>query len=356
MVEVGDLDPLVDVLVGEVPDPGRAIGQDQGRAEDRRGRGAVTPPSQRSTSRAPRRAASVASRGPKAVAVLARRDVARGDQPIAVPAGDHADLDLVPAIGELDHGPIGFEHQQAGRRIERLGRLARPLGLPDRRRLGRPDRRARRGRTPAGSSRGRPPAPSTRPAARPPPDSRSSPPAAPASPAAPRWSAADSPPPASSRPRSSRGGSARTVYHGRSIVTAPHCVSTCRGRSWCGCHLPPAARTGRPRLPHARRQPARRHLDHRLQQRRQHLPHPLQHRRLVLLQPAIPTFLTPRRQTLRQLRHGCYDLLGDRSRHLRAVLSAAGAATHRRPSALARHDTPSTRSTEVSHTPPSRKS
>ena len=52
--------------------------------------------------------------------------------------------------------------------------------------------------------------------------------------------------------------------------------------------LPTAAGAGRSRLPHARRQPASRHLNHRLQHLRQRLPHPPQNRLLVLLQPAVP--------------------------------------------------------------------
>jgi hypothetical protein len=75
----------------------------------------------------------------------------RGDEPLAVPAGEHPELDRVPAIGaigEPDGGAVGLQHQRAGGRLERFGRFAGPPGppgppgLPDRRRLGRADRRA----------------------------------------------------------------------------------------------------------------------------------------------------------------------------------------------------------------------
>src|SRR4030095_15289779 len=111
--------------------------------------------------------------------------------------------------------------------------------------------------------------------------------------------------------------SQRRLHHAPPMVAAragvprpldPHRATPRQHLPWpilVRANLPPTLRTRRPLPPDARRQAAPRRP----------------------LQPAVTTVLTPLRQALRQRRHGCYDLLGDRSRHPRAILSAADVAT-----------------------------
>src|SRR5665811_236018 len=83
-------------------DPDRAIGQDRGWTQDREAPAgdATLPAIDLQDAPAGRFGGEPGAEGCRR---LARRDVARGHEPIVVPAGHHADLDLVPAIGELDH-------------------------------------------------------------------------------------------------------------------------------------------------------------------------------------------------------------------------------------------------------------